>query len=67
MLVGAVLLGTCRFILRSQPDNAIVFRLAMQYQQSSLQALMQTLDGDATRVSALAVAKAIALVVDAVR
>jgi hypothetical protein len=39
----------------------------MQYQQSSLQALMQTLDGDATRVSALAVAKAIALVVDAVR
>lgn len=66
LLVGAVLLATCRFILRSNPDNLVVSTLAIQYQQNSLHALRQSLANDSTPITPLAIGKALALMVDAV-
>jgi hypothetical protein len=66
LLVGAPLLGACRVILTTQPDNMIVSQLAVQYQQKSIQALIQSLANSATRVTPLTVARAVTLVVDAV-
>jgi hypothetical protein len=66
LLVSVILLGACRTILRAQPDNTIVSRLAMQYEQSSIQSLIQSLSDVSLQASPLAIAKAVALVVDAV-
>ncbi|KAK4450270.1 hypothetical protein QBC34DRAFT_484523 [Podospora aff. communis PSN243] len=65
LMVAAVLLSTCRHILRSQPGNPVFVQLALQYKQVSLQTLRREMSGDAaTPVSSVTVARALALALD---
>jgi hypothetical protein len=73
LMVAAVLLSTCRYILQfQQPDNLVFARLALQYKQICLQTLRQdvvNMDIDncsAAPVSTMTVAKALALALDEV-
>jgi hypothetical protein len=79
LMVAAVLLSTCRYILQfQQPDNPIFFaRLALQYKQICLQALREEVSVDMNMnncsaaaipapVTIMTVAKALALALDEV-
>jgi hypothetical protein len=77
LMVAAVLLSTCRYILQfQQPDNPIFARLALQYKQICLQALRQEVNMNmnmnsysatvAAPVSTMTVAKVLALALDEV-
>ncbi|KAH6855509.1 hypothetical protein B0I37DRAFT_365060 [Chaetomium sp. MPI-CAGE-AT-0009] len=66
LMIAAILLSTCRYILRFQPGNLILVRLALQYKQICLQTLLQEMSNTSTPVNILTVAKAIALALDEV-
>lgn len=66
LLTGAVLLSTCRYMLRERPDNQIVSQLAMSYQHDSIRALRKSLVNQSLAANRLTVAEAVALVIDSV-
>ncbi|KAH8177896.1 hypothetical protein LIA77_02978 [Sarocladium implicatum] len=65
LLLGAVLLAICRYILNENPDNTLIAHLAIKYQQSSIQALQRSLTTVTSQVSIQDIARAIALALDA--
>lgn len=70
VMVAAVLLSTCRYILKvHQPGNHVFVQLALQYKQMCLQTLrqeMSNLSAAASPVGVMTVAKALALALDEV-
>ncbi|KAK0648648.1 hypothetical protein B0T16DRAFT_491403 [Cercophora newfieldiana] len=66
LMVAAVLLSTCRYILKTQPYNLSVAQLALQYKQLCLQALREEMNNLLAPVSVMTVAKALALALDEV-
>lgn len=67
-MTAAILLGSCRHILKDQPHNPTFTRMALHYRQVCLHTLRQEVDGmSSSSVSSMTVAKAIALAVDVVR
>ncbi|KAK0716090.1 hypothetical protein B0H67DRAFT_645758 [Lasiosphaeris hirsuta] len=66
LMVGAILLSTCRYILHAQPGNLAVMQLALQYKQICLQTLRQEMDDASAPVNIMTIAKALALAVDEV-
>ncbi|KAL2820657.1 hypothetical protein BJX63DRAFT_379851 [Aspergillus granulosus] len=66
LMVAAILLSTCRYILQVQPGNLIFVRLALQYKQICLQTLRQEVNNRSAPVNAMTVAKALALALDEV-
>ena len=66
LMIAAILLSTCRFILQVQPGNLIIVQLALQYKQICLQTLRQEMDNTSAPVNIMTVAKALALAVDEV-
>ncbi|KAH6635879.1 hypothetical protein F5144DRAFT_565710 [Chaetomium tenue] len=66
VMVAAVLLSTCRYILQAQPDNLVIVQLALQYKQICLEKLRQEMSNTSAPVNTLTVAKSLALVLDEV-
>ncbi|KAL5335543.1 hypothetical protein BJX70DRAFT_401447 [Aspergillus crustosus] len=66
LMVAAVLLSTCRYILQAQPDNILFVRLALQYKQICLRALRQEVNCRSAPVNNMTIAKALALALDEV-
>ncbi|TGJ79593.1 hypothetical protein E0Z10_g9167 [Xylaria hypoxylon] len=66
LMIAAILLSTCRYILQVQPGNLIFVQLALQYKQICLQALYQEMNNTSAPVNIMTVAKALALAVDEV-
>ncbi|KAI0447480.1 hypothetical protein F4803DRAFT_574686 [Xylaria telfairii] len=66
LMIAAVLLSTCRYILHVQPGNLIFVQLALQYKQICLGTLRQEMSNTSTPVNTMTVAKALALAVDEV-
>ncbi|GAB1311917.1 hypothetical protein MFIFM68171_02127 [Madurella fahalii] len=66
LMIAAILLSTCRYILQVQPGNLIIEQLALEYKQTCLQTLRQEMNNTSTPVSIMTVAKALALAVDEV-
>ncbi|KAI0451918.1 hypothetical protein F5B21DRAFT_485060 [Xylaria acuta] len=66
LMIAAILLSTCRYILQVQPGNIIFVQLALQYKQICLQTLRQEMNNTSAPVSIMTVAKALALAVDEV-
>lgn len=64
LMIAAILLSTCRYILQVQPGNLIFVQLALQYKQICLQTIRQEIDSSSNPVKVMTVAKAIALAVD---
>jgi len=67
LMSAAVLLSTCRYILRDRPDDPIFIRMALQYKQICLRTLRREVDGISSPVTVMTVAKALALAIDDVR
>ena len=67
LMVAAILLSTCRYILLDQPDHPIFTRIALQYKQICLCTLRQEIGRQSFHVEAMTVAKALALAIDEVR
>ncbi|KAL4884467.1 hypothetical protein BJY04DRAFT_215434 [Aspergillus karnatakaensis] len=66
LMVAAVLLSTCRYILQLQPGNLVFLRLALQYKQICLETLRQEVNNRSAPVNTMTVAKALALALDEV-
>jgi hypothetical protein len=66
LMVAAVLLSTCRYILLDQPDHPAFTRMALQYKQICLRTLRQEIDTNSFQIDAMTVAKAVALAIDEV-
>ncbi|KAK0619567.1 hypothetical protein B0T14DRAFT_603342 [Immersiella caudata] len=67
LMAAAVLLSTCRFILRFQPGNSVFVQLALQYKHVSLQTLRRDMLVSGTSgapVGVMTVARALALALD---
>ncbi|ORX99947.1 hypothetical protein BCR34DRAFT_576175, partial [Clohesyomyces aquaticus] len=64
LMSAAVLLSTCRYILRGRPDDPIFTRMALRYKQICLRTLRQEVDSMSSPVTAMTVAKALALAID---
>ncbi|CRK29878.1 hypothetical protein BN1723_014307 [Verticillium longisporum] len=60
----AILLGACRHILREQPGDLNIRRLALQYRQACIQALRNSIGGIPPVINSLTFAKALALAFD---
>lgn len=67
LMTAAVLLSTCRYILRERPNDPTFSRMALQYKQICLRTLRQEVDNISSTVTVMTVAKALALAVDDVR
>jgi hypothetical protein len=67
LMVAAVLLSTCRYILLDQPDHPVFTRMALQYKQICLRTLREEIDTASSSINAMTVAKAVALALDEVR
>ncbi|KAI1426870.1 hypothetical protein F5Y12DRAFT_238238 [Xylaria sp. FL1777] len=67
LMIAAILLSTCRYILQVQPGNVIFVQLALEYKQICLQTLRQEVNNTSGPVNIMTVAKAIALAVDEVK
>lgn len=67
LMAAAVLLSTCRYILKDKPDDTNFTRMALQYKQICLRTLRREVDGISSPISVTTVAKALALAVDDVR
>jgi hypothetical protein len=65
-MVAMVLLGTCRYLLRAQPGNLALGRLALQYKQACIQTLRQEISKTNNAINLMTVAKALALALDEV-
>jgi hypothetical protein len=66
LMVAAVLLSTCRYILRDQSDHPVFTRMALQYKQICLRTLRQEIGTKPSSINAMTVAKAVALAIDEV-
>lgn len=66
LMVAAVLLSTCRYILLDQPDHPVFTRMALQYKQICLRTLRQEISTKSSPINAMTVAKAVALAIDEV-
>jgi hypothetical protein len=66
LMIAAILLSTCRYILQVQPGNLVFVQLALQYKQICLQTLRQEMSATSAPVNLMTVAKALALAVDEV-
>jgi hypothetical protein len=66
LMVAAVLLSSCRYILKIQPDNIHIGRLALQYKQTSLQTLRADMTDKSAPFHLATIAKALALAIDEV-
>lgn len=66
LMAAAILLSTCRYLLRLQPHNLMVAQLALEYKQTSLRAIRQDMTSASGPVTAMTVAKALALALDEV-
>ena len=66
LMVAAVLLSTCRYILQAQPDHPVFTLMALQYKQICLRALRQEIGSKSSPINAMTVAKAVALAIDEV-
>lgn len=66
LMIAAVLLSTCRYILQTQPGNRIFVQLALQYKQICLETLRREMSNASAPVSIMTVAKALALALDEV-
>ncbi|KAK0701155.1 hypothetical protein B0T21DRAFT_379285 [Apiosordaria backusii] len=66
LMIAAVLLSTCRYILQVQPRNLLFAHLALQYKQVCLQTLRQEMSNTSAPINIMTVAKALALAVDEV-
>ncbi|KAL5351898.1 hypothetical protein ACLOAV_003760 [Pseudogymnoascus australis] len=66
LMVAAVLLSTCRYILLDQPDHPVFARMALQYKQICLRTLRQEISTKPSIINAMTVAKAVALAIDEV-
>lgn len=64
--LSAILLGACRHILRDQPDDPNITRMALQYRQTCIQALRHTIGDISSVVNFLTFAKSLALAFDEV-
>lgn len=67
LMVAAILLSTCRYILYRRPDDPVFRRMALQYKQICLHTLRLEIGSKSSHVNATTVAKALALAVDEVR
>lgn len=65
-MVAAILLSTCRHILRHQPNNPVFTRMALEYQQICVHALREEVGAAPSTISVMSVAKAVALGIDEV-
>jgi len=66
LMVAAVLLTTCRYILQNQPDHPVFTRMALQYKQICLRTLRQEISTKSSPINVMTVAKAVALAIDEV-
>lgn len=66
LMVAAILLSTCRYILKEHPGHPVFSRMALQYKQICLHALRQEISTKSSRMNAMTVAKAVALAIDEV-
>lgn len=66
LMTAAVLLSTCRYIVRLDPGNIVFVQLALQYKQICLQTLRREMNNASTPFTTITVAKALALAVDEV-
>ncbi|KAF4968000.1 hypothetical protein FSARC_4561 [Fusarium sarcochroum] len=62
----AILLSTCRYILKSRPDDQAYRRMALWYKHICLQSMRLEIESKPPFVSAITVAKALALMIDEV-
>ena len=67
LMVAAVLLSTCRYILLHQPDHPVFTRMSLQYKQICLRTLRQEIGTQSSAITAMTVAKAVSLAIDEVR
>lgn len=65
LMIAAVLLSSCRYILRDQPGSPVFSQMALEYRQECLRALRREI-AETSPLTALTVAKAIALAIDEV-
>jgi hypothetical protein len=66
LLDSAVLLGACRSMLRSKPDDHNLARLALLYKQRGLESLRRALSGTTPIINVLTVAMSLAWAFDEV-
>jgi hypothetical protein len=66
LMAAAILLSTCRYLLRVQPGNLIIAQLALQYKHRCLRTLRHEMNNLSAPISAMTVAKALALALDEV-
>jgi hypothetical protein len=66
LMVAAVLLGTCRYILLDQPAHPVFTRMALEYKQICLRTLRKEINSTSSSINAMTVAKAVALAIDEV-
>ncbi|KAK5654696.1 hypothetical protein OQA88_7020 [Cercophora sp. LCS_1] len=64
LMVAAILLSTCRYIMKVQPGNLAIAQLALQYKQICIQTLLRETGNPFVNVAT--VAKALALALDEV-
>lgn len=62
----AILLKTCRYILRNRPGDPVLTQRVLQYKQICLYSLRTELESTSYRVTNLTVAKALAFTIDEV-
>ncbi|KAJ4248762.1 hypothetical protein NW762_012600 [Fusarium torreyae] len=63
----AILLSTCRYILKSQPGDQSYTQMALWYKQRCLHSMRLEIESKPPFVSVMTVAKALALMIDEVR
>lgn len=63
----AILLSSCRYILRNRPGDPFFTQVALRYKQISLRSLRLEIESKPATVNVTSVAKALALAVDEVR
>ncbi|EPE26569.1 hypothetical protein GLAREA_02482 [Glarea lozoyensis ATCC 20868] len=67
LMVVAVLLSSCRYILQDQPDHPVFTRMALQYKQICLRTLLYQIRAESSSINAMTVAKVVALAIDEVQ
>ena len=63
----AILLSTCRYMLRIQPSDPFFTQMALRYKETCLHRLRSEIERNSSFVSVMSVAKALALAIDGVR
>ncbi|KAH8174422.1 hypothetical protein LIA77_05841 [Sarocladium implicatum] len=65
-MVLAILLKTCRYILRTRPDDPVIKQMILHYKQICLQAVRDELQRPSYQVTLLSIAKSLAFAIDEV-